>query len=74
MKSIEIHTDWITLEGLLKYGGVVQTGGQAKALIQSGGVKLNGSIETRRSKKVYPGDRVETGDLVLVVVGGRAQV
>ena len=38
---------------------MVETGGQAKYMIQNGEVKVNGAIETRRRKKIYPGDVVE---------------
>lgn len=51
----------LTLEQLLKLTGVAGTGGQAKLLIQSGEVLLNGVVETRRRKKLSRGDVVEIG-------------
>ncbi|HIK15867.1 MAG TPA: RNA-binding S4 domain-containing protein [Leptolyngbyaceae cyanobacterium M33_DOE_097] len=48
----------IQLDQFLKIVGVTQTGGQAKLLIQSGEVQVNGEIETRRGKKLVTGDRV----------------
>jgi ribosome-associated protein len=48
----------IQLDNFLKLAGLVATGGQAKVVIQSGQVLLNGLVETRRKKKVKPGDRV----------------
>lgn len=51
--------DYITLQQVLKLMNVAETGGQAKQLIQSGEVKVNSHIETRRRKKLYPGDTVE---------------
>lgn len=57
----------INLDDYLKACGVVFTGGQAKALIQAGEVKLNGVVETRRRKKLYVGDVVEFGDIKLTV-------
>ena len=48
----------ITLDQFLKQVGVVGSGGQAKILIQSGEVLLNGIVETRRGKKLAPGDVV----------------
>lgn len=51
----------LTLEQLLKLTGVAGTGGQAKLLIQSGEVRLNGAVETRRRKKLSRGDVVEIG-------------
>jgi ribosome-associated protein len=50
----------IQLDQFLKVMGIAQTGGQAKLLIQSGEVQLNGVIETRRRKKLVTGDRVTT--------------
>ncbi len=58
----------IQLDQFLKLTNVVSTGGQAKRLIQSGKVKLNGKVETRRKKKLAHGDIVEVFDMVLEVV------
>lgn len=46
------------LDQFLKWVGATGTGGQAKILIQSGQVEVNGAIETRRGKKLSPGDEV----------------
>ena len=48
----------IELDQFLKLAEVCQSGGQAKHLIQSGAVRVNGTIETRRGKKLRPGDSV----------------
>lgn len=48
----------IKLDGFLKIVGATSTGGQAKILIQSGQVRVNGEIETRRRRKLVDGDRV----------------
>lgn len=53
-------TDTIKLDQFLKMMGVVSTGGQAKLLIQAGEVLVNGAVETRRGRKLVPGDRVST--------------
>lgn len=50
----------IKLDQFLKQQGIVQTGGQAKLLIQAGEVKVNGAMETRRGRKLVSGDRVST--------------
>lgn len=42
----------------LKWVAAVDTGGQAKLIIQDGQVLLNGAVETRRRKKLVLGDRV----------------
>ncbi|OUC15050.1 MAG: RNA-binding protein [Alkalinema sp. CACIAM 70d] len=52
--------DFIKLDQFLKLVGVVDTGGQAKLLIQDGQVRVNGTIELRRGRKLVNGDRVTT--------------
>lgn len=52
--------DFIKLDQFLKLVGVVDTGGQAKLLIQDGRVRVNGAIELRRGRKLVNGDRVTT--------------
>ncbi len=51
--------EYIKLDQFLKLAQIVQTGGQAKQLIQSGEVLVNRAVETRRGRKLYPGDVVE---------------
>lgn len=51
-------TEPIRLDQFLKLVGLVQSGGEAKHLIQGGQVQLNGIVETRRSKKLAAGDIV----------------
>jgi len=55
------------LQDWLKLAGAVGTGGEAKYLIQSGYVKLNGETETRRRKKIRRGDTVEIDGQKLTV-------
>ena len=57
----------IALEQFLKREGLVATGGEAKHLIQGGEVQVNGETETRRKRKLHPGDRVALGGQELVV-------
>jgi ribosome-associated protein len=52
----------ITLNDALKLSGMAETGGQAKLLIQSGKVKVNGVVETRRKKQLKEGDVIQVGD------------
>ncbi|CAN5648371.1 hypothetical protein BH24DEI1_BH24DEI1_00760 [soil metagenome] len=56
-----ISPDTISLGDALKLAGLAATGGQAKLLIQSGQVRVNGVVETRRKRKLSPGDVIETG-------------
>ncbi len=55
------------LDHVLKLSGLVETGGMAKHMIQSGEVAVNGNVETRRKKKLMAGDKVETYGKVIVV-------
>jgi ribosome-associated protein len=55
---LQIRTEFITLDAFLKWAGVVDTGGHAKTLIASGQVQVNGESETRRGRKLRPGDQV----------------
>ncbi|KAF3883827.1 MULTISPECIES: RNA-binding S4 domain-containing protein [Nostocales] len=57
----------IELDKFLKLMGVTPTGGQAKLMIQGGDVKVNGSVETRRRRKLVPGDEVMVGGQTLTV-------
>ena len=60
--------EYIKLDQFLKLADVVQTGGEAKRLIQAGLVFVNGHIETRRGRKLHQGDLVMVADQEIVVV------
>ncbi len=49
---------YIKLDQFLKWQGIAQTGGEAKIIIQQGGVEVNGEEEKRRGRKLVTGDRV----------------
>lgn len=57
----------IKLDQFLKLVGVAPTGGQAKLMIQDGNVKVNGTIETRRGRKLVSGDKVMIGGQTFAV-------
>ncbi len=50
------------LDQFLKWQNLVDSGGHAKVLVQSGQVKVNGEVETRRGRKLQSGDVVEMVD------------
>ena len=58
MQTIKIKTEFIKLQDLLKFAGLVETGGEAKERIQTGEAKVNGEICTQRGRKLRPGDEV----------------
>ena len=67
--DIKIHTEFIKLQDLLKFAGAVETGGDAKLIIQEGRITVNGETCTMRGKKMRPGDRCcIDGETELVVV------
>ncbi|MDE6837136.1 MAG: RNA-binding S4 domain-containing protein [Acutalibacter sp.] len=59
MEKIRIETEFIRLDALVKLKGMVDTGGQAKAAIQDGLVRVNGEVCLMRGKKLRPGDTAE---------------
>ena len=67
-ERIQIITEFIKLDSLLKFAAVVGTGGEAKDAIQSGDVTVNGEVCTMRGKKIRPGDRVELGGEIALIV------
>jgi ribosome-associated protein len=56
--SFAITTEYIKLDSLLKGVNAVGSGGEAKLIVASGLVTVNGEQEIRRGRKLYPGDRV----------------
>lgn len=66
--EIKIHTEFIKLQDLLKFAGAVETGGDAKLVVQEGRVQVNGETCTMRGKKLRPGDRaILDGETELIV-------
>ena len=65
--DIKISTEYIKLDQLLKFSGIIGNGSDAKVLIFEGDVKVNGEIATQRGKKIRPGDVVEVGDQIINV-------
>lgn len=57
--SITIKDEFIKLGQAVKLAGLVSSGVDAKFLIQDGQVKVNGEVDIRRGKKLYPGDTFE---------------
>lgn len=59
MEEIEINSPTINLDQLLKWAGIIETGGQVKPMIEDNMIKLNGIIIFERRKKIKPGDVLE---------------
>ena len=69
--TVQIRTEFIKLQDLLKFAAAVSTGGEAKILIQEGDVTVNGEVCTMRGKKCRSGDTVELdGQTIEIGMGG----
>lgn len=58
-EKVIINDEYIKLDSFLKFQGLVESGGFAKQVIKEGFCKVNGEVEYRRGKKLYPKDIVE---------------
>lgn len=67
-ENVAITTEFITMDKLLKFSGVAETGGQAFLMVEDGVVKLNGKMITEKRKKVYPGDVVNVDNQIELTV------
>ena len=65
--DIQITTEYIKLDQLLKFAGIVGNGSDAKILIYEEEVMVNGEVVTQRGKKIRPGDIVQVGEQVINV-------
>ncbi|PKK39869.1 hypothetical protein ABB02_00929 [Clostridiaceae bacterium JG1575] len=71
-QAIVIDSDFIRLDALMKLANWANSGGEAKHLIQEGGVRVNGTACLERSKKIRPGDRVSFAAKTLLVTRAAA--
>ena len=58
METIVLRDEFIKLGQALKAAGLVDSGVEAKEVIQDGLVLVNGEVDTRRGRKLYKGDVV----------------
>ena len=56
---IKLRDEFIKLGQAMKLAGLIDSGLEAKIVIQNGEVKVNGEVDTRRGKKLVPGDIFE---------------
>ena len=59
MEIVTIKDDFIKLGQVLKLAGLVDSGVEAKIVINEGQVKVNDNVEIQRGKKIVPGDCIE---------------
>jgi S4 domain protein YaaA len=62
-----IKTDYITLGQLIKYLSLVGSGGEVKIFLQMNDIYLNGELENRRGRKIYPGDILKIQDTEYII-------
>lgn len=68
MRIVEITREPIELYKILKFEGLVGSGGEAKMLIAEGYVMVNGEFETRKRRKIVGGDSIEFNGETLRVI------
>ena len=64
----ELESEFVELYKILKFEGLAESGGDAKQAIAEGLVSVNGEIETRKRKKIRPGDQIDFIDHHIEVV------
>ena len=68
MRDVEINKQPVELYKILKFEGLVGSGGEAKMIISNGQVKVNGAVETQRRKKIVHGDQIEINGEALNII------
>ena len=66
--QFQLRDEFIELHRLLKLEGITASGGEAKMLVASGAVQVDGAVELRKACKVRAGQRVQTGDALIEVL------
>ena len=67
MRTVELISEPVELYKILKFEGLVMSGGEAKQAIAYGEVRVNGQVETRKRKKIVAGDVIEfAGEVIRV--------
>lgn len=70
IRKVALTRSPVELYKILKFENLAASGGEAKYLIADGFVRVNGEVETRKRRKIYPGDRVEMEGICLSMESG----
>ena len=70
----ELESEFVELYKILKFEGIAESGGAAKQAIADGLVSVNGEVETRKSKKISPGDQIEVSGQTIDVIGKNGEL
>jgi len=62
MREVEVTKEPVELYKILKFEGMVTSGGEAKSVIADGKVSVNGKEETRKRNKIFSGDIIKFGN------------
>lgn len=68
MREVRLTREPVELYKILKFEGLVDSGGAAKAAIEQGLVSVNGVVETRKRKQIVGGDVIGFGEWELQVI------
>ena len=72
-KSIKIRDEFIKLGQAMKLAGLVESGVEAKLIIEEGKVKVNGEVDLRRGRKLYNGDVFSFKGEEISIISGTAK-
>lgn len=67
-RVVEVTSEPVELYKILKFEGMAESGGQAKAVIAEGQVTVNGAVELRKRKKIMSGDKIEFNGEKIVIL------
>lgn len=69
--KIRIKTEYIKLGQFLKFSNILSSGGDVKEFLQNQKVYVNGELESRRGRKLYPNDSILINSIQYVIKGDR---
>lgn len=67
MREVIVTKEPVELYKILKFEGMVGSGGEAKAAVADGQVQVNGKVETQKSKKIMSGDVITFGAEQIII-------
>lgn len=57
--DVKITSEYITLGQFIKFVGIISNGAEAKMYLATNEAYINNELDTRRGRKIYPGDVVK---------------
>lgn len=66
--KVKITTEYIKLDSLLKFAGLVETGADGKLIVKEGRINVNGEVCTMRGKKITLADKVQIPEIDTEIV------